>query len=87
MCVSTSTQTDVEQPVTEQVVFIRPEKKKGRPIIYNTPEEVTQAKRETSAKHYKEHYAEYKDVKNQKRREKRSRDREEAKKGGVMVDK
>ena len=41
---------------------------KGRPRKYATPEEQTEAKRIVSMAHYKEHYLEYKEKNNMKRR-------------------
>ena len=52
------------------------DKPRGRPRTYATPEENTEAKRQVSIAHDKEHYLEYKDMKNMKRRLKRSADKE-----------
>jgi hypothetical protein len=52
------------------------DRKRGRPRKYNTLEEKLEAKREIARQHYKAHYLEYRDVKNQKRREKRSMDKQ-----------
>ena len=49
---------------------------RGRPRKYATPEEQIEAKRIVSMAHYKEHYLEYKEKKNMKRRLKRSEHKE-----------
>ena len=52
------------------------ERHRGRPRKYVTPEEKAEAKRQAPCAHYEEHYSEYKDITNMKRRLKRSAEKE-----------